>query len=138
MSFDKFAQDAVETAETARAVAEAMMKSRCTIRAGGSGKTTDPVTGAVAPALGAVIYSGKCKIKPAGSWGRTAEAGGEQVSPSMFQVSIPFRVTNVERNQWVTIDSSPDGWFVGRRFQVRFSPQAGDYISSRRLLCEEA
>lgn len=113
------------------------MTSTCTIREPGGEPVTDE-HGAVTYPDGPVVYSGKCRVKPASTWGRTAEAGGEQVAPSSFVVSVPFAVSSVERGHRVTVDASPDVWLLGRRFEVRFAPEAGDHVTARRLVCEEA
>jgi hypothetical protein len=120
-----------------RRAAESLMTSTCTITARSGEPVTDPDTGAVSFPAGPVVYSGKCRVKPSSTWGRTAEAGGEQVAPSTFTVSVPFAVTAVDRGHVVRIDASPDGWLVGRVLEVRFAPESGDHVTARRLLCEE-
>lgn len=127
----------MRTAEMGRRFIESLMTSTCTIRAQEGEPTTDPDTGAVTEAPGDVLYSGKCRVKPAAQWGRMAEAGGEQVTPTTIQVSIPYEVSTVRRGSWVTVDASPDASLVGRRLEVRFTPAAGDNLTARRLLCEE-
>lgn len=132
-----------QTAEQAREAVEAIMRSRCVIREAGPGEpVTDPDSGHVTYPEGPTVYRGKCKVRPAaaGGYGRTAEAGGEQVAPSTFRVSIPFDADGSERvgrGHIVTIEDCPDAWLIGRKLVVRFSPEAGDYITARRLLCEE-
>jgi hypothetical protein len=141
--FRQLAAQAEQTATEARAAVDALMRSTCTIREAGPGEpVTDPDSGHVTYPEGPVVYQGKCKIRPAaaGGYGRTAEAGGAQVAPSTFRVSIPWSAPGSERvgrGHIVTVDTSPDAWLPGRKFVVRFSPEAGDYISARRLLCEE-
>jgi hypothetical protein len=121
----------------ARALAEALMMSACTIREPGGEAVTDPDTGEVTFPDGATVYSGKCRIRQPGNWGTLAEAGGEQIAPGSYQISVPFAASTVERGHVVTVDASTDPQLVGRKFEVRFTPVMGD-ISARRLICEEA
>lgn len=130
--------DAIGTAlPDLRVAAESLMTSTCTIRADDGAEVTDPESGEVTRAPGTEVYSGPCRVRQPGNWGRTAEAGGEQISPNSFQVSVPFAVSTVERGHRVTVDASDDPQLVGRTFTVRFSPVMGAHITARRLICEE-
>jgi len=94
-------------------------------------------TGAVVPGAGVVVYTGKCRVRPAATWGREARVAATEVSASTFQVSVPFSVTGVQRGMSVEIEASPDPALLGRVFEVRFIPDMGDHLTARRLLCEE-
>jgi hypothetical protein len=118
-----------------RGEAEAAMASSCTITRPGS-DVTDPDTGEVTNS-GTQVYSGKCRIRPAQAWGRMAIVAGETVTPDTFQVSVPFAVTGIRRGDLVTVDASPDADCIGRKWYVRFTPDMGDNVTARRLLCEE-
>jgi hypothetical protein len=120
----------------ARSAAESLMTSTCTISRPGGESVTDPTTGAVT-FPDAVVWSGPCRVRQPGMWGRTSEAGGEQISPTTFRITIPFAVVNVQRGDRVTITASDDPMLVGRSFEVRFTPDMGAHITARRLLCEE-
>lgn len=111
------------------------MTSTCTITRPGT-PVTDPDTGEVTPSA-TTVYTGKCRIRPAQMWGRTAYVAGVEVSPDTFQVSVPFAVVGVRRGDLVTIVTSPDADCVGRTWYVRFTPDMGDAVTARRLLCEE-
>lgn len=113
------------------------MSSTCTIARPNQGEpTTDPATGAVTfPST--VVWSGPCRVRQPGMWGRTGEAGGEQIAPTTFRLSIPFAVSDVRRDDTVTITASPDPALIGRTFVVRFIPDMGATITARRLLCDE-
>ena len=133
------AQAVAEALPEMRAQAERLMTSTCTIRADDGGEpVTDPDTGAVTWTAGTLIYSGKCRLRQPGTWGRQAQAGGEQVSPGSYQLSVPFDVTGLARTQLVTIDDSPDPAAVGKKLEIRETPPLGDNLSARRLICEEA
>lgn len=119
-----------------RAFLEGEMTSTCTVREKPT-QTTDPSTGKVTNTPGATVYSGKCRIRPAQTWGRVAVLAGAQITPDTFLVDVPITVTGVRRGHETTIDSCPDPDLVGRTFYVRFTPDAGDGVSARRLLCEE-
>lgn len=131
------ADDVAHVLPELRAQAESLMTSTCTITAEPTEYVTDPDTGEVAETPGEVMYQGRCRIKPAAQWGRQAEAGGEQVLPTTYLISVPYAATGIERGAIVLVDTSPDPWLIGRRFEVRFSPMAGDHLTARRLLCEE-
>lgn len=122
-------------AATAQAAAVRLMTSICTITRPGA-PTTDPDTGAVTPS-GAQVYAGKCRVRPAQAWGRQAVVAGIQVDPDTFQVSVPVSAIGIRRGDLVHIDASPDADCVGRSWYVRFTPDMGDSVSARRLLCEE-
>lgn len=111
------------------------MTSTCTITRPGP-PTTDPNTGEVTPS-GTPVYSGKCRIRPAQTWGRTAYLAGEQIQPGTFQVSVPWSVTGARHGDLVHVDSCPDPDVVGRTWYVRFTPDMGDTVTARRLMCEE-
>ena len=123
-----------------RAEAEGRMTSTCTIREPGTLSQLDQNTGLMVEVPGAIVYSGKCRIKPASTWGRTAEAGEREVTPSTFTFSIPFDApgsADVRRKHLVTVSTSRDSALINRVFEVRFTPDMGDDITARRLLCEE-
>lgn len=123
---------------TARTAAESLMTSACTIRERGDGFVTDPVTFEVTPAVGAVVYSGKCRVKPGGGTdpGGGIEAGGGEAFTYDLQVSVPFSA-DVPAGSILTVDSSPDASLVGVRAEVARVAR-GEHISARRLLCREA
>lgn len=121
---------------TVRAYAETLMTSTCTIRQPGA-PATDPDSGEVTTSPGAVVYSGKCRVRPAQGWGRTAVVAGQQIDPDTFQVSVPVSATGIGRGQQVHVDSCPDPDVVGRTWYVRYTPAMGDTVSARRVLCEE-
>lgn len=125
----------------ARAYAEAGMTSTCTVTKDGDGEPVwNGETGTYVDPPRAVVYSGPCRVKPASTWGRTTNAGEVQVTPSTFGVSIPFAAAGsaaVRQGMQVQVDTSADLALIGRRFEVRFTPDMGDHITARRLLCEE-
>jgi hypothetical protein len=126
-------------AATARAAAEAEMKSTCTITRDGDGdRTWDEATGTYTDPPRVTVYSGKCRIRPAATWGRPVEAGELRIMLSAFRVSVPFGVTGVAVDQKVKIDTSPDPALAGRTLVVRFIPDMGDDITARRVICEAA
>lgn len=124
----------------ARARAETLMTSTCTVRQRGAGEpTTDPETGEVTYAAGDVVYSGKCRIKPGGSRSRTVEAGGAELFTYDFEVSLPFAAegaADVHEGMPLTIDTSPDPAAAGLTLEVQLVAR-GDQISARRLACNE-
>lgn len=122
----------------ARAAAESLMSSSCTITRPGGEPVWDDATGTYTDPEPVVTYSGKCRIRPAATWGREASAGEADVLLSAFRIQLPFTATGVDTGQKVTVDSSPDPALVGRALIVRFVPDMGDHITARRLTCELA
>lgn len=125
----------IDTA-TARARAESLMTSTCTVRAKSTGQTTDPDTGEVTDIPGAEHYAGMCRVRPAGTQGSTVQAGGAELFTFDYVVSLPFSATDVVEGDRVTIDSSPDQALAGRTIEVQHVAR-GDAISARRLQCSE-
>lgn len=115
------------------------MTSTCTIRAKSTGRTTDPDTGAVVPTPGAVVYSGRCRFRPAtgpGGDSSTRDVGGVEVFSFDYLVSVPFSVSGAREGQRVTCDSSPDPALVGVEVEVQHVDR-GEHITARRLQCNE-
>jgi hypothetical protein len=123
----------------ARAAAEQLMTSTCTItRAGDGPRVWNEETGTYTDSPRVVVYSGKCRIRPAATWGRSVEAGEAEAVLSAFRVQIPFGVTGIDVGHRVFVDSSPDPALVEQTMVVRFVPDKGDHITARRLTCEAA
>jgi hypothetical protein len=123
----------------ARAAAESLMTSTCTITRDGDGERIwNEETGSYTDPPRVTVYSGKCRVRPAATWGRPAEAGELRLMLSAFRVQLPFAVTGVAVDQQVKIDASPDPALAGRTLVVRFIPDMGDNLTARRLTCEAA
>lgn len=121
---------------TARSRAESLMTSTCTIRARSMGRTTNPTTGEVTDTPGATVYSGQCRVRPVGTQGSTAEAGGAELFRFGYLVSIPFAEADVVEGHRVTIDASPDAALVGVVVEVQ-RVDRGEHITARRLFCQD-
>jgi hypothetical protein len=121
---------------TARAYAESLQTSTCTIRARSTGTTTDPGSGAVTDTPGATHYSGPCRVRPAGTQGSTADVGGAEVFTYDYVISVPFAEADVAEGDRVTVDSSPDPALVSKVVEVE-KVDRGDHITARRLFCSE-
>ncbi len=120
-----------------RAEAEANMLSVCTIRGEATGEpTTDPDTGRVTPAEGAPIYSGPCRVRPAGTQADSRESGGTEVFMFDYVVSVPVSVTAVIEGMLCHIDASPDAALVGVNLEIQ-QVARGEQITARRLACSE-
>ncbi len=124
----------------ARAAAEDLMTSTCTIREPASERPiTDPATGAVTMPPGPVVYSGRCRVRPAtgpGGDSATREAGTAQLLTFDYLVSVPFSVSGVRERHRVTIDGSPDPSLVGAEVEVEHVDR-GEHLTARRLQCRE-
>lgn len=121
----------------ARAAAEALMLSTCTItRAGGkpvwnqtTGTYTDP------PAL--TVYSGRCKLQDADRNVGQAAAGERELAISKPALHLPIDGSgNVRRGDVARIDSNPlDPSAVGSTFVIQ-GPHIGSAKTARRLPLE--
>lgn len=122
---------------TARARAESLMTSTCTVRAKGSGDpVTDPTTGAVTYPAGNTWYSGPCRVRPAGHEARVGEAGAAEVFAFDYVISVPFSATTIMEGGLVTVDSSPDAALVNVVVEIQ-KVDRGENITARRLYCED-
>lgn len=129
---------ATSAATRGRLLAEAQMTSTCTVRGTSTGTVTDPDTGEVAPVVGAVVYSGKCRVRPGGrgTQTNTASTPGGELFVFDYLISIPFAASDVTEGHRVTIDDSPDPALNGVEVEVQ-KVDRGDHISARRLACLE-
>lgn len=130
------------TAETAtlsgRAAAEALMVDTCTITRSATRGTFNETTLQYDSPTTTSLYTGKCRVKPAGGQvsDRVVQFGEQAVSLWPFQVSVPISVENLAVDDLVTITaSSLDPDLVGTVLRVRDVTQ-GTHITARRLGCE--
>lgn len=109
------------------------MSATCEIREPTDGEgVTDPDTGEYIPAVGTLVYAGKCHVRPGG--GSSVDViGGEEFTYD-FQVSLPAAVTGVDGGNQLTVTASPDPDLVGRVLEVQ-RVDRGDYRTARRLQC---
>ena len=133
------ADDIAHALPELRAQAESAMTSTCTIRKRSTEYTTDADTGEVTPVPGAVVYSGECRVRPAGGQGGTVDVGGAELFTFDHLVSLPFDAdgsANVREGMPCHIDTSPDPALVGVEVEVS-KVDRGDHITARRLFCSE-
>jgi hypothetical protein len=109
------------------------MTSACTVFAPGE-PVTDPQTGEVTDTQGAV-WSGPCRIRPAGSTG-TLEVGGAEMFTYDYLVSLPASVDAVVAGHRLTVTASPDAALAGVTMEVQ-RVDRGDTITARRLFCRD-
>lgn len=131
--------DAISTAlPVLRAEAEAWMTSTCTIRerAGDDDWTTDLPTGEAVQALGASVYSGRCRVRPATLQAQSRELGGAESFVSDVMVAVPATTTGIRKGMTVTVDSSPDPALVGLTAEIQ-DVARGDNLTARRMWCLE-
>jgi len=113
------------------------MTATCTIRGEAAGEpTTDPESGKVTPAEGALVYSGRCRVRPAGTQADAREMGGAETFIFDFVVSVPFAVDGVVEGMTCRVDASPDPALVGLELEIE-QVARGDHITARRLACKE-
>ena len=122
-----------------RAQAESLMTSTCTIREKASGEPVTGPDGEVTFPPGPVVYSGKCRVRPAGGQSGTVDVGGAELFTFDYLVSLPFDAdgsANVREGMPCRIDTSPDPALVGVEVEVS-KVDRGDHITARRLFCSE-
>lgn len=120
------------TAALGAAFAESLMSAACEITERPGEPVTDPETWEVTIPAGALIYAGKCHIRPAGG-GATQVEGGEEFTYD-FLVSIPAAVSGVTGGHLLTITASPDPDLIGITLEIS-KVDRGDYRTARRLQC---
>lgn len=112
------------------------MTSTCSIAPPGVEPVTDPETGEVTFPDAVAVYTGKCRVRPAGTQGRPTEAGAQELREFDFLVTVPFSVAGVRKGHLVTVSTSPDPALVGLLIEVQ-DVARGEHITARRLLCTE-
>lgn len=120
------------TAALGAAFAESLMSATCELREREGDPVTDPNTGEATVPVGALVYAGRCHIRPGGGSPVVVE-GGEAFSYD-FQVSLPATVSGATGGQLLTVTGSPDPDLIGRVLEVQ-EVDRGDYRTARRLQC---
>lgn len=120
------------TATLGAAFAESLMSATCEVREREGEPVTDPNTGETTIPAGALVYAGRCHIRPGGGSPVVIE-GGEAFTYD-FQVSLPAAVSGVTGGQLLTVTDSPDPDLIGRVLEVE-QVDRGDYRTARRLQC---
>jgi hypothetical protein len=78
-------------------------------------------------------YSGACLVRPARS--SAVQAGQQQAEIRMYEVFVPYTVTDAEPDYLVDVTSS-DGYLTGRQLVVR-NVRGDSYTAIRQLDCED-
>lgn len=109
---------AVQVTKRGRAAAERLMVDSCVIRQPATVGDMDPDTGVRPEVLGAVAYTGKCKVQTYEAHESTPESGAHQYSLQRLSLHIPATV-QVDVDYIATITASElDPNLVGKRFRV--------------------
>jgi hypothetical protein len=119
---------------TARARAESLMSSTCTVFTPGE-PITDPNTGAVTSSQ-TTVWFGPCRVRPAGRQSNPEIIGGAEAFSFDYLVSLPFSATAVIEKMRLTVTGSPDPALVGITVEIQ-KVDRGDHITARRLACTE-
>lgn len=120
-----------------RAAAERLMVDTCTItREATTGQTYNAANDTFSEPARSTIYSGPCRVKPAGAGDRRASAGDDTYQLDAYVVSIPVSATAVEPGDQVAITAAQhDPTLTGVGLRV-LSVDIGSQITARRLRCE--
>lgn len=98
--------------------AESLMVDRCTIRQRSTFGPMDPDTGLRVETLGAVVYTGKCKVQTYEAQASTPASGQHVWSVQRESIHLPATV-QVSVDCMVTItEAALDEHLVGRRYRV--------------------
>jgi hypothetical protein len=119
---------------TARARAEALMSSTCTVFTPGA-PITDPNTGEVTSTQ-TTVWFGPCRARPAGRQSYPAQVGGAEEFAFDYLISLPFSVSSVVEKMRLTVTGSPDAALVGITVEIQ-KVDRGDHVTARRLACTE-
>lgn len=122
---------------SARARAESLMSSTCSVAPPGAVPVTDPVTGDVTFPAGIAVYTGPCRVRPVTSrGGGTIDVGGAEMFSFDYLVSLPFTATGPKEGHRLTVTASADPSLVGVVMEVQ-KVDRGEHITARRLSCNE-
>jgi hypothetical protein len=127
---------AASAAVQGRRFAGRLYGSACVVTRGTGVPTTDPETGEVTNVPGDAVYSGPCRVRPAGTQGSTQTAGGAEVFTFDYVISLPFSEADVMEGDRVTVAASPDMALVGLEVEVR-KVDRGETVTARRLYCTD-
>ena len=118
-----------------RRAAEHLMVDACTISAETAPQYDVETDQQVTP-VGALRYTGRCRIRPRDNSERVLEAGGQTVALWPYLVSVPMSATGIDLGDVVHIDSCElDPSLVGLVLRVR-QVLAGTHLTARRIGCE--
>lgn len=119
-----------------RETVAAHLPDTCTISTPGQ-PVLDKNTGTYTNPAGAPVYSGPCRVRPAGQRGDlVVQAGGEPVTFRTYDATIPWDAAGVEVDHILTLTTSADPSLVGRPLRVR-DVQYGSWQLGRRLTLED-
>lgn len=94
------------------------MVDGCEIREPSTFGELDPATGLKPETLGAVAYSGKCKVQTFEAHESTPDSGGHQFTVQRYSVHVPA-TAQVDVDYMVAVTSAAlDANLVGRRYRV--------------------
>jgi hypothetical protein len=114
-----------------REQAESMMVDACVIRRGPGSPVINEDTGAVTDGVGAVVYTGKCRVQSRSSVSASPDAGGHSFVVVSREVHIPANAVDVEDDDVVEITASLlNSFTVGKKYRVEgFTPDSFDTAS---------
>lgn len=108
---------AVEALLAGRLEAEALMVDACVVRRQ-TGKSTDPVSGKVAPVL-VPVYSGPCKVQQTMAQSNTTVSGDYQFTLQNTRLDVPVSAGPLRVNDTVELTAATlDPQLVGRVYRV--------------------
>ena len=123
-----------------RTAAYRLMTDMCEIREP-SLVVFNPATKANDETSGALVYAGRCRVRPRDGRDQEDEVGDSPVSTWQYMLSIPFGATLAgvpvlpRPDQLVTVTASIDPTLVGQRMRIRQVVQ-GPHITARRMQVE--
>ena len=127
-----------EVTTSGRRLAESLMIDTCRITRSGPLGEWDEVAGERSPSIPAVIYTGKCRVRPLGdATPETPVAGAHKHLQNSYRVSVPVSATGIQERDTIEItDAVLDPELVVFRGMVTSVPRF-TAATARRLIVEE-
>jgi hypothetical protein len=120
----------------AREFVQVTMVDRCEIRRGGGQQVYDPVTQTYTPSPGALVWSGPCRVRSAGTVGGGGPEVGEQIiTLRAYRATLPLDALGIDPDDRFTVTESADAQLLTVPLRV-VDPQAGTDAKFRRVLLE--
>lgn len=115
-----------------RTMSQTAMPDQATIVRPAAGGSLNPANGIYVPNAPTPIYSGRMRVKSAGTDDFVALFGDTQVTSERHVGVLPFDAPEVIVDDIVTVTVSSDPRIAGCTFRVRAIPH-GSYLVDRRL-----
>lgn len=117
------------------AQAESLMVDKIELREPDTLGEFDPDTNTQPKVAGALVYSGRCRVREGGRVSSEQVVGEQQVTVSDYKVAIPRTAVGIKVSQVGTVITSRDPALVGQRMTVSGVGRASLHFH-RHLYCD--